>query len=157
MKLFALLVTGFAISIACTGCTTKGKPPLVAECGRKMSGERTGPALVGLEYGRQATAIPLDSVQFSNWNVAKTIAVQRLAASRTPTDTVQITARFVSCSDKPVSLLVRTSFLDSSQAPAEPSSGWLPVLVQPRMTGLYSEYSTSKNVSNYLIEIMPGQ
>src|SRR5262245_6218078 len=80
-----------------SGCAIKGQPPLVAESNRPIKGERTGPALFGQEYGRQATPLPLDSVQFSNWKSARSIAVQRLFASRTSTDTVQVVARVVSC------------------------------------------------------------
>lgn len=149
------LIASMLLALGGAGCASQ--PPLVAECSKKITGDRTGPALVGEEYGRQATPIPLDSVQFSNWNVAKSVAVQRLFAARTATNTVQVTARFVSCSDAPVSLLVRTSFVDGNQAPTEPASGWRPISVQPRMTGSYTEFSTSTNVANYLIEIMPGQ
>ena len=143
------------LMISAWGCV--GQPPLVTECSQSMKGDRTGPALVGVEYGRRATPIPLNSVQFSEWPSARAVAVQRLYAARTPTSTVQVTARFVSCLDDPTTLLVRTSFLDESQAPSEPTSAWKSILLEPRLTTVYSETSTSTDVANYLIEIMPSR
>jgi hypothetical protein len=139
-----------------SGCAIKGQPPLVVECEKPAKGDRPGPALVGMEYGMQATPIPLDSVQYGDHAASKSIAVQRIFAKRTPGDTVQITARFVSCSDEQVRLLVRTSFLDSDQSPAEPTSAWRTVILQPRTISNYVESSTSAAVSHYLIEIRSG-
>jgi hypothetical protein len=136
------------------GCAMQ-HPPLVVECSGPEKGNRGGPALVGQEYGMQATPIPLNSVQFSNWTTVKDLSVQRLYASRTASNTVQVTARFVSCADTAVVIKVRTSFLDVNQAPTEPVSGWQTIFLQPRLTAVYAEQSTSKSVANYLIEIAP--
>lgn len=154
MQRFAVALAILVIT-SLWGCV--GKMPLVTECGLMVHGGRAGPALVGVEYGRQFTPIPLNSVQFSDWSAVRSLAVQRLFASRTPTSTVQVTARFVSCLDQPTALLVRTSFLDESQAPSEPTSAWKTVLLEPRLTSVYSETSTSTDVANYLIEIMPSR
>jgi hypothetical protein len=139
--------------VAAAGCATKA--PLVTQC--KMpwrGGDRAGmPALVGLEYGERATPIPLNSVQFSGPDAVKLLSIQRLAASRTPTNTVEVAARFVSCSDAPQSVRVRTAFLAANQAAAEPPSAWQTVYLAPHLTANYSERSISPNVQNYLIEI----
>jgi hypothetical protein len=135
------------------GCAAR--QPLVVECTSSIKdNHRAGPALVGQEYGVQSTPIPLNSVQFADWGVAKELAVQHLFASRTPTNTVQLTARFISCSDEAVSLKVRVSFLDANQLPTEPTSAWQTVFLQPRLTAVYAERSAAKNVSSYLVEVM---
>lgn len=129
--------------------------PLVVECTSAVKDKHSvGAALVGQEYGVQSTPIPLNSVQFADWGTAKKLAVQHLFASRTPTNTVQLTARFISCSDEPVSVKVRASFLDSNQLPTEATSAWQPVFLQPRLTAVYSERSTAKNVNSFLVEVM---
>jgi len=135
------------------GCTAK--PPLVSQCTGQSRMGRTGPALVGLEYGTQSSPIPLDSVQFSNWSAERAVSLQRLTAARTATNTVEVTARFVSCANQSISFRVRTSFLDSNQAPTEPASAWQTVFVQPHLTATYSERSLSTQVSHYLLEITP--
>lgn len=135
------------------GCAAR--QPLVVECSSPTKDKHsTGAALVGQEYGEQSTPIPLNSVQFADWGTAKKLAVQHLFASRTPASTVQLTARFISCSDEVVSIKVRASFLDSNQMPTEATSAWQPVFLQPRLTAVYSERSTAKNVSSYLVEVM---
>jgi hypothetical protein len=139
--------------ILIAGCATR--QPLVVECGRSVKDNRSaGAALVGQEYGLQSTPIPLNSVQFADWGTAKKLALQHLFASRTPANTVQLTARFISCSDDAVSIRVRASFLDSNQMPTEPASAWQTVFLQPRLTAVYAERSTAKNVSSYLVEVM---
>lgn len=136
-----------------TGCVTQ--PPLVTQCKWPMKGDRTGgPALVGHEYGPQTTPIPLNSVQFSNMDAAKILAVQNLYAARTPTNTTSVIARLISCSDSSFAVRVRTSFMDANQAPTEPASAWQTVVLQPHLTTTYAENSTSRNVANYLIEII---
>jgi hypothetical protein len=148
-----------AFSVAVTAVMLAGcaaKPPLVTECLRQGHAGRPGPALVGLKYGTQATPIPLDSVQFSDWGAEKTVSVQDLHASRTATNTVEVTARFISCSDVATSIRVRTSFLGANQAPTEPASAWQTVYLEPHLTATYTENSVSTGVSDYLIEIMPG-
>lgn len=139
------------------GCTTL-KPALVTKCKMPWNARPNhdgAPALVGLEYGEHASPIPLDSVQFSSMDAATSLSIQRLSAVRTPTNTVEVAARFISCEDKPFAVRVRTSFMDAAQAPTEQASGWQTIYLQPHLTAAYSERSTSTKVANYLIEIMP--
>jgi hypothetical protein len=147
------LIVGCALASSCVS----QRVPLVVSCGGSVRTHAiTGPALVGAEYGVQTTPIPLNSVQFSDRETTKVVAVQRLYAARTTTNTVQVTARFVSCSDTPFNLRVRTSFLDGDQAPTEETSSWRSVYLQPRLTATYTEKSTSKNAESYLIEVAPN-
>lgn len=117
---------------------------------------RKGPALVGQPYGLEMTAIPLDAVQFTNASLWEHVAVQHLSAARTPTDTVQVHARLINCTDGPIVIGVRTSFMDESQAPSEATSAWQTVHLRPRSTAQYSESSISTRVRHYLVEVRPG-
>lgn len=132
-------------------------PSLVVECKSPVDVARSGPALVGQEYGMRMSQLPLDAVQFTDTGVAKSIAIQTVRAMRTQTDTVQVVARFVNCQDKPVPIRARTSFMDTTSLPTEPISAWRPIIVPPRATALYQENSTSTNVANYLIEVAADQ
>mgnify|MGYP006299970003 CR=1 FL=1 len=135
------------------GCAGVEDRPLIVECGQSVDNGRPGMALVGQQYGPQMTPMPLDSIQFTDTESLEKVAVQHLSATRTPTQVTRVTARFVSCVDEPVAIRVRTSFLDGVQRPAEPSSAWRTVHLQPRLTAAYSELSTSVEVANYLLEV----
>lgn len=146
------LALAAATAMLAAGCATQG-PPLVVECHPSKSNARPGAALVGQQYGMQHSALPLNSVQFDSYSTAGLVAVQGLYATRTAADTVEVTARLVSCMDAPRAIRVRTSFLRDNQAPAEPISAWRIVHLQPRAVAQYQEFSTSRSVANYLIEI----
>jgi hypothetical protein len=134
------------------GCA--GHAPLVAQCKGQAPRVLGGtPALVGVEYGTRATSIPLNSVQFSSWAAESSVSVEQLATSRTPTNTVAVTAHFLSCSDRDSTIRVRTSFFDAHQLATEPVSAWQTVYLHPHLLAAYSEQSTSMAVTNYLIEI----
>jgi len=76
------------------------------------------PALVRTALrGNKPPPFPEFGVQFSSWSAAETLAVQRLSAGRTATNTVEVAARFVSCSDQPQTVRVRTSFLEPIKPP----------------------------------------
>jgi hypothetical protein len=141
-------------TIGISACVTQ--PPLVTQCSATMSGDRRGgPALVGHEYGPQTTPIPLNSVQFADVSLSHRLAVQNLFAKRTPAETVAVSARFISCADTDLTIRVRTSFLAADESAAEAPSEWRTVFLHPHLTSAYAENSTSRDVANYLIEIMP--
>jgi len=150
VRAFCTAAAACAVSVA---CSTVG-PPMVVECSAPpTAGRAPGPALVGLPYGMQHSPIPLNSVQFASQGAASQVAIQGLYAARTPTDTVEVTLRMVSCIDTPQMVRVRTSFLRDNQAPAEAVSAWREVWVPARATATYAELSTSRNAAAYLIEI----
>lgn len=140
------------------GCATD-VPDAMVECSVPRSRPAPkGPAMVGHEYGMKMSPIPLDAVQFTEQRIANTVAVQALYASRTPTETVQVTARFVNCTEQPIAVRARTSFLRASQAPSEPISAWQTVYLSPKATGIYTESSIGRgDVTNYLVELASDQ
>ena len=149
-----LLLTAALLMQACAPAPLAGRPPVVAQCETPIGGERPGPALVGQAYGMAMTPLPLNSVQFGSDAASRSMAVQNLYAARTATSTVEVSARFLSCLDKPTTVLVRTSFLRENSAQAEPPSAWKAVYLEPRATAVYSEMSTSIDAAHYLIEVM---
>jgi hypothetical protein len=153
MKSIQLAASAALLVLA--GCATPvpGTPPVVVSCAQPVNSVRSGPALVGETYGLTMTPLPLNSVQFGSHAASHLMAVQSLFAERSPADTVQVTARFVSCQDTPQVVRVRTSFLRASQAPAEAPSAWKQVFLEPRATAVYTELSTARDVANYLIEV----
>lgn len=152
-----LLLAAVALGVL-GGCATD-VPDAVVQCAvpKSRPGPK-GPALVGHEYGMKMSPIPLDAVQFTEQAIANAVAVQALYASRTPAQTVQVTARFVNCTEKPIAVRARTSFLKSSQAPSEPQSAWQTVHLYPKATGIYTENSIGRSeVTNYLVELASEQ
>jgi hypothetical protein len=108
--------------------------------------------LVAQEYGK-ISPIPLDAVQFTDRGLSKEIAVQSLQAHRTPTNTVQVTARLINCTDDAVVVGVRSSFMDGQELAIEAATAWQNVVLQPRSMGTYQESSLSRGVEHYVVEL----
>jgi len=125
---------------------------MVVECEFPAMDAPPGPALVAREYGKNSP-IPLNAVQFTSPSLNNSLVVQMLNASRTATNSAQVYARVINCTDQPLKLGIRTSFLDGRQVPTEPVSAWKTVWVQPFTTGNYSENSISLDVNYYLVEV----
>ena len=125
----------------------------VVGCSTPIDSIRKGPALVGLDYGMHMTSIPLDAIQFGDADLARRIAIQMVHANRTPTNTVHVAARLVNCGDRPLTVRMRTSFMNGDQLPTEPTSAWRTLILPPRATTVYEENSTSVDVNYYLIEL----
>jgi hypothetical protein len=158
------LLLSACVLLSLAGCAQQppapyvpGSPPPVAQCVTPIDGNRPGPALVGQQYGMQMSPLPLNSVQFDGYGTAQSLAIQRIFASRTPTGTVQLTARLVSCLDYPSTVRIRAAFLRADESPAEPVSAWREVHLSPRATATYTEYSTAQDVADFLIEIGAAQ
>lgn len=116
-----------------------------------------GPALVA-NVPKSMTPIDLNAVQFTDKPLTRQMLVEGLFARRTETDTVEVTARFINCTDKPLQVQARSSFMDLTQAPTEPVSAWTQVFIPPKGTGTYRERSMSRDeVQYYLIELAPGR
>ena len=141
-----LLVTAY-------GCANKPGVKMVVECKTPVDINTRGPALVGEGYGLKMTSIPLDALQFTDATIASSVAVQAIRATRSATDTVNVTARIVNCTDKPINVRARTSFMDKNQVPTEPVSAWKILFLSPKATTVYQELSTTDNVSHYLVEL----
>lgn len=116
----------------------------------------TGDTLTG-NVARSMTPVALDSVQFTDKKLAKSMIVEGIYTRRTETNTVEIMARLVNCTKKPLQVKARASFLDSQQFPTENASQWRTVFLPPLGFGLFAEKSIGKaDVANFLIEMSPN-
>lgn len=116
-----------------------------------------GPALEAVVKGAM-TEVPLNSVQYIDKAITRKVLVQRLYARRSETDTVEVIARLVNCTDYPLQVEGRTAFMDAEQIPTEPTSAWQRVFLPPRAMGVYREISTAtQSVANFLVELREGR
>ncbi|MFC3053175.1 putative periplasmic lipoprotein [Kordiimonas pumila] len=102
------------------------------------------------------TPVALNSVQIVDKNIRKKIMPQAVFARMSPTGTVEVMARLVNCTDYDQEILVRTSFMDLSQMPSEPTSIWKRLFLSPKSTQVYTEKSMLPDVGYYLIEVDEG-
>lgn len=116
-----------------------------------------GPALVA-NIPRSMTPISLNAVQMTDKTLRRRMLVEGLFATRTPANTVEVTARFVNCTGKSMMVQARSSFLDKNQMPTEVSSVWRNVAIPAYGTGVYQERSiASTAVEHYLVELRSGE
>ena len=116
-----------------------------------------GPALVA-NVARAMVPIDLNAVQMTDRKLTRAVLVEGLWARRTETDALMVTARLVNCTDKPLVVQARSSFIDRDQMPTEPASMWRTIFIAPRATGTYQERSiAAKPVAAYLIELRSEQ
>lgn len=144
-----LLLTA-AIPLLLAGCAETRK--MVVECGFPDQPPPQGPALVSQEYG-ETSPIPLNAVQYVSPSLVEQVAVQNLKARRSPTQTVEVHARLINCSDSQMVVGVRAHFMDNDQVPTEKESAWQNVVMQPHALGHYKESSLKTNVGYYLLEL----
>lgn len=112
-----------------------------------------GPALV-TDIPRAMTPIDLNAVLWTDVWSLRHIVVEGLFAERTDTNALMVTARLINCTKKPVSIQVRSNFMDRSQIPTEQASVWKTVFLSPRSTAVYQERSIGTDkVANYLLEL----
>ena len=76
------------------------------------------PALLGQVDG-EMRPVPLDGVYVSDAAIERKIMVQSVFARRTPNKSLEILTRIVNCTDYPLQVLGRTSFLDANTFPTE--------------------------------------
>lgn len=146
-----------ALSFAAVLAACSSAPPsLTVTCAAPAPPGEGGPALVGLNYGPAMTPIPLNAVLYTQESVTREVAVQGLYSTRTAGGTVEVSARFVNCTDRPTVIRARTSFMAKNTAPLEAASAWQPVALPPRATALYVERSLSREgVEHFLLEVAP--
>lgn len=152
----AMVLAGAMLIALLPSADSQARENKVVKCntGRAMRAITPGaPALVA-NVPRAMTPIDLNAVQFIDKSITRSMVVEGLFARRTETDTVAVTARFVNCTDRPLQILARSSFMDVTQAPTDPASAWTRVFLPPRGTGVYQEKSIGREqVQYYLIEI----
>src|SRR3954468_10266041 len=115
------------------------------------------PALLGQVSG-ELRPMPLDGVYVSDDAIERKIMVQSVFARRTPNQSLEVLTRVVNCTDYPLQIMGRTSFLDANTFPTEDPSAWKTIFVGPRSFATYQEVSIGgSNVASYLIEMISNR
>lgn len=152
-RLATAAVSGGAVILA--ACSS-APASLTVGCAAPVAAGEGGPALVGLNYGPAMTPIPLNAVLYTQEAITREVAVQGLYSARTAGGTVEVSARFVNCTDRPAVVRARTTFMAKNTAPLEAASAWQPVALPPRATALYIERSLARDgVEHFLVEVAP--
>ncbi len=156
-KLTAL--TALAAIIVAASATTPGaearenRPLKCKTSAARKAPNGTGPALVA-NVPRAMTPIDLNAVQMTDKALTRNVLVEGLWAERTEVDTLQVTARFVNCTKKPLIIQARSNFMDSAQVPTEQASAWKTIFLPPLATAVYQERSIAMaEVAAYLVEL----
>lgn len=144
-----------ALLAALGGCANEVRKPVVECSFPSQAPPPPGSALVANQYG-SISPIPLDAVQYTDRELTRQVAAQSLHARRSPTNTVEISARFINCTDAPLVLGARTNFMDGAERAVEAPSAWKNVVMQPRAMGDYQESSLTTQVEHYVVELRNG-
>lgn len=147
----ALPALSLPLPLSVGGCAAP-PPTAVVQCTPPQAAAPAGDALVALAYDAM-TPIPIDAVQFTNEAMAHQVVVQQLSARRTPTNTVQVVARLVNCTDVPIIVGSRVHFMDANHVPVEDVSVWQRVVLRPRAMGQLQESSMTRGVEHYVVEL----
>ncbi|MEX0299302.1 MAG: hypothetical protein AB3N28_09550 [Kordiimonas sp.] len=100
--------------------------------------------------------IALNSVRVIDKNISRKIMPHAVFARTTRTGTLEVIVRLRNCTNFMQEVLVRTSFMDANQQPAEPISVWQRVFLAPGSMQTYNEKSMKPGVGYYLIEVDQG-
>lgn len=155
------VLAGSILALALIGSSSASRgEQAVLECNLRKADRAPppdGPVLTSPSIGA-LIAMPLNAVQFTDKAINRKVLVQELFARRSEANTVEVIARLVNCTDHTLQVEGRTSFMDSTQFPIEPTSAWQRVFLPPRATATYRELSTATGeVAHFLIELREGR
>ncbi len=143
--------------IAATPALAAENRVVTCDTGKARSvGRGSGPALVANVAGSM-TPIDLNAVQFTDRKLGRRMVVETVQAVRTPTQGLKVFVRLVNCKSQPLTVQLRTNFLDGGQLPTEPPSAWRTVFLSPRATAAYEESSIAgPKVGAFYVELRPN-
>jgi|JI7StandDraft_1071085.scaffolds.fasta_scaffold24230_3 hypothetical protein len=119
-------------------------------------GDSAGPALVA-NVASSMTPIDLNAVQFTDRKLGRRIIVEGVQAVRNPNQGLKVFVRLVNCKSQPITVQLRTNFLDGNQMPTEQPSAWRTVFLSPRATAGYEENSIAgPKVGAFYVELRPN-
>jgi hypothetical protein len=104
------------------------------------------------------TPIPLDQIQILDPTLIPQVMVQSAGAGRSATQTLQVQARLVNCTDATIAVEARTHFIAPSGASNEPISAWKRIDIPQRGLGVYAESSMgTTQADKFLVESPPRE
>lgn len=158
-RTIGVAVIAAAVLCGCASAPESTSPQSMLACDHEAleaGDRRRGPALVADAYD-SVSDVPLDAVTVLDGALHRAVVTQSLYSERNQAGTTTVTARFANCTDEPIQMRARTSFLGRSGAPAESASAWRTVFIDPRAMSVYEEHSMSNaGVENFIIEIAPA-
>lgn len=112
------------------------------------------PALLGA-VPNTMTPVPINGVYVSDDAIRRKVLPQEVFVRRTENGSVELIARIANCTDFPLQVLGRASFMDAQQFPTENVSAWQLIMLQPRSLATFREVSIGRNddVGAFLIEL----
>jgi hypothetical protein len=147
MPLFAVILS------SCSSYKTTGQCDFSAVSAAMKS---PMPALVA-DIPDSVAPTPLNAVSVSDENILYKVMPRAVTARRTDTDTVQVIASIVNCTDYPLTVEARTQFYDEQEAPIENVTAWDRVMLSPRSTSVYRASSIGTTVASYTVELREGR
>jgi len=122
----------------------------------RAAGPSGGPALVA-NVPSSMTPIDLNAVQYTDRGLGRRVIIEAVQAMRTPAQGLSVFSRLVNCTSKPLTVQMRTNFLDTNQIPTEAASAWRTIFLSPRATASYQETSIAGGkVAAFYIELRPN-
>lgn len=150
--MFYIRVTGLGLVllVAATGCTTREPENVHTHREYQYIAEGTSPAM---HVDSVQTQERLNQVGFATNGLQRRIAVEQTGASRTPTNTLEVWARFRNRTDYVQRIEARTLFLRADESPLEDQLAWKEVHLQPNTFQTYRTMSTRTDAAYYYIEV----
>lgn len=142
-----------ALSSACASAPTGMR---TTSCNASALGNGTVSAngVLDSQIPGSFTPIPLDQIQILDPTLIPQVMVQSAGAGRTATQTLQVQARFVNCTDATIAVEARTHFIAPSGASNEPISAWKRIDIPQRALGVYAESSMgTTQADKFLVEV----
>lgn len=155
----SLILTGLAAIAAAAAMPAAAAENRVVTCDTwkaRAYGDSAGPALVA-NVPSSMTPIDLNAVQFTDRKLGRRIIVEGVQAMRNPNQGLKVFVRLVNCKSQPITVQLRTNFLDNNQMPTEQPSAWRTVFLSPRATAGYEENSIAGGkVGAFYVEMRPN-
>lgn len=150
MSYTRLACGGVAVLLLVTGCATPQPDNVHTHREYQYIAEGTSPAV---HVDSVQTRERLNQVGFATNGLQRRVAVEQTGASRTPTNTLEVWARFRNRTDYVQRIEARTLFLREDKSPLEDQVAWKEVHLQPNTFQTYRTMSTRTDAAYYYIEV----
>lgn len=111
---------------------------------------------VGTRVDSPQTEARLNRVGFLTKGLERRVAVQRTAAERTATNTLEVWCTFRNRTDFPQQILVRISYFGPGRVPNEEPTAWQPLYLAPNSIETFRMRSATTDAAFYYIEVQEG-
>lgn len=155
-KAAVLVSAALGLSLASACGTAPQTGMRTTSCNASALGNGAVPAngVLDAQIPGSFSPIPLDQIQILDPTLVPHVMVQSAGAGRSATQTLQLQARFVNCTNEPIAIEARTHFIAPSGASNEPISAWKRVDIPQRGLGVYAESSIgTTQADKFLVEV----